>query len=222
MTLEDLIRRFRVAARDTVTPYLFSDEDVTDWLNDALEEAVIRGRLIRDDATTSVTRVPLTVGTHTYPLHESVYEIICARLIHANGEEPTTLVLKSREWLDTNMPAWRESTDPAEILIQDDTKIRVVGSFLVGDRIDLECYRLPLEPLANDPDEPEIHKAHHVHLINWALHRAFSIPDVEVFDPNRAAIAESKFTAYFGIRPDSDLRRITREDTAHSSYSVLP
>lgn len=222
MTLEDLIRRFRVAARDTATPYLFSDEDVTDWLNDAQEEAAIRGRLIRDDATTSVTRIPLTVGTHTYPLHESVYELINVRLVHASGDEPSELSVQSREWLDANIAYWRTPQRPAEFVIQDDTSIRVVGTFAAGDRIDIECYRTPLELMANDTDEPEIHKSHHVHLIDWALHRAFSIPDVEVFDQKRADQAERKFTAYFGLRPDSDLRRMTREDTSHHNYSVMP
>lgn len=55
-------------------------------------------------------------------------------------------------------------------------------------------------------------QTHHPHLVEWALHKAFSVPDAEFFDPNRAQIAEAKFIDYFGERPDSDLRRITRED----------
>lgn len=222
MTLDDLIRRFRVAARDTVTPYLFADEDVTDWLNDALEQACIRARLLRDDSTEAVTRIALTVGTHTYQLHETVYEIIIARLIHANGEPPTTLPIVSREWLDRNAPDWRETTNPADCLIQDETTVRVVGTFAAGDRIDLECYRLPLEPLASDADEPEIHRANHVHLIEWALHRGFSIPDAETKDDARASEHEAKFTAHFGPMPDADMRRMTRHDVEHHNVSILP
>lgn len=222
MTLEDLIRRFRVAAGDTVSPgYLFADPDIIDWLNDAQEQACVRGRLLRDDSTAAVTRIPLTVGTATYKLHEAVYELISMRLIKATGDRPTTLVVKSREWLDTNFPDWRDTTRPAEILIQDDTSIRVVGTFAVGDRIDIECYRLP-QQVANDTDEPEIHRAHHVHLIDWALHRAFSIPDAEVFDASRAEKAEKAFTAYFGLPPDSDMRRSTRADVEHHNYSIMP
>ena len=63
--------------------------------------------------------------------------------------------------------------------------------------------------------EPEIHQAHHEHLIQWALHRAFSVPDSELFDPDRARLAEEEFTAYFGPLPDSDMRRKTREDVQH-------
>ncbi|RPP87255.1 hypothetical protein IPC1125_34030, partial [Pseudomonas aeruginosa] len=60
------------------------------------------------------------------------------------------------------------------------------------------------------------------HLVQWALHRGFSIPDMESFDPNRAALAEAAFTAYFGERPDSDLRRITREDVPHHVEAFWP
>lgn len=223
MTLEDLIRRFRVAAGDTVSPgYLFADEDITDWLNDAQEQACVRGRLLRDDSTVAVTRIPLTVGTATYKLHEAAYEIINARLIKVSGDQPTALVIKSREWLDTNFPDWRDTDRPAEILIQDDTSIRIVGTFAAGDRIDIECYRLPLEAMANDSDEPEIHRAHHVHLIDWALNRAFSVPDAEGYDPKRAQDGEGKFTAYFGPLPDSDMRRTSRHDVEHHNYSILP
>ena len=47
MTLADLIRRFRVLADDKVQPYLWADEDVIDWLNDAQAQAAVRGRLLR-------------------------------------------------------------------------------------------------------------------------------------------------------------------------------
>lgn len=69
--------------------------------------------------------------------------------------------------------------------------------------------------MAGIDDVPEIAAIHHEYLVQWALYRAFSVPDTETFDPNRAAIAEREFTQYFGLRPDSDLRRITREDTPH-------
>ena len=55
-----------------------------------------------------------------------------------------------------------------------------------------------------------------------ALHKAFSVPDSELFDPNRAALSERAFASYFGRLPDSDMRRITREDVAHHNEAILP
>ena len=221
MTLEDLIRRFRVLSLDNVTPPFWADEDITDWLNEAQNEACIRARLIREDELEAVCSIALTPGTHTYALNPLVYEIISLWIKPASGRK-RPVKLRSREWLDHHIPEWRDCTRPAEIAIQDDTTVRIVGAVEAGDTLELECYRLPLRPMANDTDKPEIHLAHHQHLIDWALHRAFSVPDAEAFDPNRAALAEQAFTRYFGLPPDSDMRRITRHDVAHHNVTFLP
>ena len=85
MTLEDLIRRFRVLANDNAQPYFWADVDVTDWLDDAHAQACIRGRLLRDDTTASVCTIALTPGKATYKLHPKLYEIISIRLVPADG-----------------------------------------------------------------------------------------------------------------------------------------
>lgn len=222
MTLEDLIRRFRVLADDRVQPVLWSDEVVMDWLNDAQAQACVRGRLLREDANPAVCQVALTPGQHTYALHPSVYELIHLHVMGTGTEPPRPMELRSREWLDANVPQWRFMDEPSPWLIQDDTRVRVVGAIKAGDVLHLECQRLPLKQLANDMDKPEIHSAHHEHLIDWALHKAFSVPDAETIDPQRAEGAEKAFTAYFGPLPDSDMRRITREDAAHHNVAILP
>lgn len=221
MTLEELIRRFRVLAMDKAQPYLFADEDVIDWLNDAQRQACIRGRLLREDANPAVCEIALTPGQRTYPLHKSVYEIINARIVPVSGRS-RTVFLASREWMDENMPDWRDEQGQAEFAIQDDTSIRVVGVITTGDKLVIECYRTPLKVLANDVDKPEIHEAHHEHLIQWALHKAFSVVDADTFDPQRSDRSEAAFTNYFGRMPDSDLRRMTREDVPHHNAPILP
>ena len=89
MTLEDLIRRFRVLSMDNVTPPFWAAEDVTDWLNDAQNEACIRARLIREDELEAVCRIALTPGTHTYALNPLVYEIISLWIKPATGRRRT-------------------------------------------------------------------------------------------------------------------------------------
>ena len=222
MTLEDLIRRFRTLAVDKVQPYLFADEDVTDWLNDAQRQACIRGRLLREDANPAVCEIALTPGQRTYPLHKAVYEIINARIVPSNGDRARVVFLASREWMDANLPDWRAEQGMAEFVIQDDTSIRVVGAVTAGDKLAIECYRTPLKLLANDTDKPEIHEAHHEHLIQWALHKAFSVVDADTFDPQRSDRSEAAFTNYFGRMPDSDLRRLTRADVPHHNAPVFP
>ena len=222
MTLEDLVRRFRVLSGDREQPYFWDAADLADWFTDAERQACIRGRLLRDDSTQSVCQIALTPGTRTYRLHKSVYELISVRLLPASGERPRMMRLHSREWLDQHRPDWRAGDCPADAVVQDDTRIHVVGSFEAGDKLLLECYRTPLRPLQDFGDAPEIHEAHHEHLILWALHKAFSVVDAETLDAQRSAAAEASFTRYFGPMPDSDLRRITRHDEPHHNDMVLP
>jgi len=230
MTLGDLIRRFRVLADDKVVPYFWSNVDIVDWLNDAQAQACVRGRLLPEDANPDICEVAVTAGVHTYKLHPAVYELIRTGFRPAApGGRPCKFSIKSREWLDANYPEWRDADDwqhtqdGTRYLVQNDTTVRIVPTPAEDGTLTIEAYRLPLEELSPDDDSasPEIHTAHHEHLLLWALHKAFSVPDAELIDPERAQKAEEGFTAYFGPLPDSDMRRITREDVAHRNEAIL-
>ena len=218
MILSELIRKFRVAAFDMEQPYLFADEDITDWLNDAVKEAAIRGRLIHDSTTTGVCTISTQPNVSVYALHESLYEIDSIHWLSADDPyNANPLCLISQEEMGDIWHDWRtrEPNSP-EYAIQRDTNIRIVPAPNVAGVISLEGYRTPLTPMTLDTDRPEINIIHHEYLIQWALHKGFKSPDAETFDLNRAALAEQEFTDYFGERPDSDLRRITREDVPHT------
>lgn len=87
----------------------------------------------------------------------------------------------------------------------------------------MEGYRLPLLLLVDDDGiTPEIHRSHHTHLVQWALHRAYGMQDADTFDKDRSDKAEAKFTEYFGLRPDADLRRSTREDVDQHNQAFWP
>ena len=122
MTLAELIRRFRTMANDRVQPYFCSDEDVKDWLNDAQDQACVRGRLLRDDSTPDVCQIVLTPGQPVYPLHRRLYEIISLRVKDADGKaRPMRLV--SREWLDAEFT--RLECEP----------LRPTGKLLLADKV---------------------------------------------------------------------------------------
>lgn len=225
MTRDDLIRAFRVLAGDTVSkPYLFKTEYVEDWLDEAQMEAAIRGRLLREDSWAAVAEVALEPGRRAYKLHPLVYELISIRLAPASGDRPRQMTLHSREWMDENRGDWRYWADtvnvPATTVIQDDTTIRIAGYIEDGDQLLLECYRMP-RPMSETQGKPEIHEMHHLKLVQWALHRAFSIPDADTSDANRSEKAEREFTRYFGPRPSSDARRRTRVDVPHRTTGYL-
>lgn len=222
MKLQDLIRRFRTLAKDRVEPYRAEDEDVVDWLNDALAQACVRGRMLVAEGDPAMCVIALQPGQAAYPLHRALYEIINMRVVTTAGQA-RPITLKTREWLDAELHDWRDCPREACYAIQTDTGLRMVGRIDAGDVLHLEAYRLPLVPLALGAmdDEPEIHGAHHEHLIQWALHKAFSVPDSELFDAARAGLAEQAFTSYFGILPDAGMRRETRQDVQHYVQGYL-
>lgn len=218
MNLEQLIQQFRVDAGDTVTnPPFWKDEWIAGWFTEAVAEAAIRGRLLLEAANPLVCQIAVTPGRAVYPLHPALFELVHLRFLPTGAECADPVVLKTREELDRIMPGWRERADRVAFAIQDDTRIQLVAAPKVAGVLHIEGYRVPLKALANDNDKPEINSAHHHLLVHWVLHRAFSMPDADAFDPARAAQGEAEFSKYFGLRPSSDLRRSTREDEAQTN-----
>lgn len=222
MNLDQLICQFRIDASDLRQPFLFEDEWVAGWLTEAVAEAAVRGRLIMDVSTPAVCEIPVVAGAAVYPLHAALFELVHLRFKAAGSTRSEPVHLMTREELGRICPEWRDREGRIEFAIQDDTRIQLVGIPRTTGVLHIEGYRVPLKALANGADKPEISSAHHHHLVHWALHRAFSQPDGETFDPSRAARAEAAFTAYFGDRPDSDLRRSTRHDEVQTNKVYWP
>lgn len=220
MLQEDLVADFRATTQDRVEPYLFGSKDVARWLVEAEQEACIRGRLLHESANPAVCEIPLAIGEASYALHPALYEIDHLAVMLAGATERCRVKLVSQEWLDQHLIGWRDRSGQPEYAIQGDTTIRLVPKPDKAATLLLEGYRLPLRGLTDDKkSKPEIFEAHHRHLVNWALYRAFSQPDSETLDLGRASDAEAAFTAYFGPRPDCDLRRLTQEDGPHHNLA---
>lgn len=217
MNLEQLIAQFRIDADDLVQPYLWPDEWVAPWLTEAVNEAAVRGRLIYEAANAAVSQIAVSASAATHELHKSLFELVHLRFQATGAATSSVLSIKAREELGRIRPGWRDETGTPRHAIQDDTRITLVPRPELAGTLHIEGYRLPLKALENDTDKPEIHEAHHRHLVHWALYRAFSKPDADGIDPTRAATAEAAFTRYFGPRPDADLLRSTRRDEVQTN-----
>lgn len=223
MDLKELRRRFRVEASDLIEPYFNSTEDVDAWLNDAVREACIRGRLLHESEDATICRIEITAGQAQYPLDPRIYELTHLRFDPGHGQCEREVKLTSEEILSHRYHSnWRTMIGDPVHAVQSDTGLRLVPRPEQDGTIIIEGYRLPIVDMVEDIDQPEINQAHHAHLVQWALHKAFSIPDTEFMDPNRAQIAEINFIDYFGDRPDSNLRRDVREDFEHYSTPFWP
>lgn len=222
MTLAELITRYRILSGDRAEPYLVADPDVTTFINDAVRQACIRARLIHESADPDICAIPVVSGQAAFPLHPSVYELDHLAFL-ADGETrfaPVRLV--SQEWLSANLDDWRDMSGAPEYAIQNDTALRLIPRPDRDGALRLEGYRTPKAEMAASDDTPEINALHHAHLVHWVLFRAFSIPDSELLDLEKAAGAEQDFTRYFGAMPNADLRRITREDVPQAVVAFMP
>lgn len=223
MQLSELIAQYRMLANDKVVPYFVEDSEVTALLNEAVAEAAIRGRLIFETADPDICQIEVLKGQALYQLHPALYELASTVFHPDDGSRPVSLALVSVGEMDDRMPAdWRDRTGKPCHMAQHDKHFRLAPIPDMGGTIHLEGYRVPVAEMEDPDDAPEIGDIHHRHLIQWALHKAFSIPDAEFFDPARSDQALQEFERYFGLRPDSDLRRITREDVPHHVKAFWP
>lgn len=222
MDLAGLIEAYRVAASDRALPYLVEDAELTAFFNEAERQACIRARLIHESANTNICTIPVVSGDSVCPLHPSVYELDHLAFM-ADGETRFTPVrLVSQEWLSSKFDDWRDMSGAPEYAIQSDTALRLIPRPDRDGALRLEGYRTPKAEMVANDDTPEINTLHHAHLVHWVLFRAYSIPDSELLDLEKAAKAEQDFTRYFGPMPDADLRRITREDVPQAVVAFMP
>lgn len=217
MNLEQLTAQFRMDADDLTEPHFWDAEWIATWLTEAQAEAAIRNRLLYEASNPAVCQIAVAANAATHDMHKSLFELVHLRFQATGATTSSVLTIKSREELDRIRPGWRDETGTPRHAVQDDTRITLVPRPELAGTLHIEGYRVPLKALENDTDKPELHEAHHRHLVHWALHRAFSKPDSETIDPTRAATAEAAFTRYFGPSPDADLRRSTRHDEVQTN-----
>lgn len=213
MDLAELLQVFRRLTGDTETPYRWSDADIEAWLREGEREACVRRRLLHESADQKVCQIDVGAGEAVYLLHPALYELDHLGFKVGGVGRRAPIKLVSQEWLDDHLTDWRDREGMPVYAIQGDTTLRLVPTPTADGLLLLEGYRLPM-PCATEW-KPEIHAGHHEQLAQWALHRAYSAPDPDLLDPQRAALAERTFSAYFGERPNADMRRLTREDTEH-------
>lgn len=220
MNLQALIFTFRQLAGDRAFPPLFSDEQVTEWLNEAEREAAERAKLLHERTRTDIVRVPLLVGQREYDLNPVFIDTDGDTMYvqRDTDSERTRAVCRQTqadiEWTiaeRANLTGWPDGffiySDgqgaTARRLVLDRKPAQAGGYFW------LSGYRYPLEAMdVNDLEsEPEIHPRHHAHLIDWALFRAFSTRDLEGAAETRAAKHKADFAEHFGQKTDANVQR---------------
>lgn len=216
MTPEQLVARFRSDVDDDQQPYLWSTDEVWEYLNDAHRMHVRLTGGIRDASTASVVNLTVSIGDPWLELSPLVMKIRSARLASTGR----TLPVFSFEGLfgqqgvaNREFPCSTDDLDksgPLKALIigMEDDKLRAVRIPAAGDTVKLVVERLPLLTLTADLSEPfEIRAEYHLHLLWWMKHLAYAKQDADTFDKERSDNCETTFRARCSEAADEKRRR---------------
>ena len=193
MTSGDLLDLFRDEMADKVTPYLWSDDLVFGYIDDACKRFCRLTDGIPDSTTATVVNLAIVAGTDTYPLSPLVLKIRTARRAD-NGRE--VLVLNEEDMAPQdrffdNLPG----IPTALITGMDVDSVRVHPYPSVATPMKLSVFRLPLVDVTDD--QPlEVPAQHQRALLLRAKALAYGKQDAETFDRTKFETFDDKFTIY--------------------------
>jgi hypothetical protein len=197
MTLAELIAAFRSDIRDTVTPYLWSDVEATEYANDAVNEACRRAKLITDSTTAACCTLTITPPATSAALHDSV--IYVKEIVDANGVPLTKI---PRRTMDRADPGWRTRKASTATYWIPDLASRTFRPYPAPSAVasfTATVIRTPLTPMSTPAtDSPEIPSRYHRGLIHRMRFRAYNRKDSETYDADAAEKAEQAFAVEFG------------------------
>ena len=211
MNLGEGIATFRLEEDDNSVPYQWSSVNLTKWFNEAENEAAFRAGLILDSG---MADADLPSGESSMSIHSAIYQIDALRLIDSGGAVsypyPSDRIEQDRINRD-----WRATTGKPTAFIHDDKHVTFNRIADMKYTVQIDAYRMPLVPMSDDSDEPEIALIHHARLVDWVRYKAYSVPDTDFMNMGKAESSLAIFEAYFGRRPQADAARSTRANRPH-------
>lgn len=211
--LGQLIVDCRDELDDSVEPYLWDDDYLTARLNDAVNEAAIRARLLVESTRSDICQIALVAGQAEYTLHPSIVVIRRASLA---SDRSTPLCRTTTSVLDGCSSTWRTETGTPEYVVRDGQtrSITVVPTPAADDVLHLTVWRLPTEEevMEDDSDEPVIDPMYHDKLFHWAVFRALTKRDVEQQSTRDADRHLTEFETTFGPRPTAAQLQVLATD----------
>lgn len=203
MTAAELLDYFRSQVRDDVLPYLWSDEEIYVYMNDAQRMFVRLTGGIFDATTCKATEVDVIAGEKYSDLHPSILHIREAfygperRKIKLIDLGSSTRMTSADYGIIRSIGAI-ENPGRVEYMVigEERNKCRWVSIPDEDATVYLAVARLPYKTLSDAQQQLEVSDEHHINLIEWMKHRAYNKHDGDVFNPTAAAESEQRFKEY--------------------------
>lgn len=203
MDTTELLNLFRTEIRDLEQPYLFQDEQVYAYINAAQVEFCRRTQGIEDGRTFKLNIVP---GEEWYALNKRVLKLRKAYFT-ATGR-PVEVI--NQERAEQQGVRFDGRPGPLKVLVAGIQKDSLRAWPLPNEAVEvtLDVFRLP-KPVG-EGDQLEVDEQHHMALLHWVKHLAYSMHDADAFDRTKAAEHEAKFITYCE-RADAEQTRYRRQ-----------
>lgn len=228
MNLEEMMTAARQEARDLFEPYLWLDDELVRFANEAESEAARRARLITDtltDSDNADTPVPLclynlTAGQSIITLHPKILFVRRVKL----GSKDVPLPKISRRDLDAIAPGW-ESHDAGDVVAYcsdyQRKKLVLYAASAAIDTVRLTVVRTPLGMSDPTQDSPEIDERFHDSLVHWMLHRMYLKPGDETYDEKKSADHLAVFEREFGAKSSAIDEQWINEHHGYDDFEGL-
>ena len=203
MDTTELLGLFRAEMRDQEQPYLFADETVYAYINAAQVEFCRLTEGIEDGRSVKLSVVP---GVEWYPLNKRILKLRKAYLTSTG--RPVDIV--NQEHSEQGGIRFDGRPGPLKALVAGIEKGMLRAWPLPNEAVEvtLDVFRLP-KPVG-EGDQLEVDEQHHMALLHWVKHLAYSMHDADAFDRTKAAEHEAKFIAYCE-RADAEQTRYRRQ-----------
>ena len=193
MDSTELRDQFRADVVDQVEPFLWSDDEVFSYMDDAQKMFCrLTGGL--GDATSALTTITYNTATDWVATSPLILKIRDA--FRAVDGRPIAVI--NYEDLASSGLRFDGRIDVPRALIigMEADKARLYPFPSVGDSIRLVVDRLPLKPITDADQKIEIAAQHKTGLSLWMKARAYDKQDAETFDRNKAEKFDQKFRDY--------------------------
>lgn len=216
MNIEDLISLFRKQVGDTESPPLWDDDEIFSYLVDAQDMLVRSFGGISDSTTPAITNLAVVPGVAFAKFSPYILRIRSGRLVGARRDVPiisesdaaNRVTVDYGELLSTTLND--DDTGPVRqaIIGLDDKKLRWVKVPEAADTFKMHVYRLPYPRLQKEDDPLEVDEQHHIHLLKWMKHLAYSKEDAETYDVEMADKNKDAFDLYCEkVRQETERQR---------------
>ncbi len=206
MILAELLSATRSTLDDTVQPYLWGDDELTRWMNNAVREVCIRGRMLKVDAVSDPKRclLPLQAGVASISLDASIL-VPGSGMLTGQDKKLHAVTAASMDKINDAWDNGNQTPATPEYMIMDlaQKSIRLHPVPDVAYELRLRCWRVPveLEEMETSQDEPIIHLSNAEDLKHWACYEAYLKQGSETYDTAKAETQLAIFESRFGSRP---------------------